>query len=72
MDIHLFSRHTGDGIKVKDVKDRVHPRTGHHEGTKGEYMYSSTLSLTSALDGDGWSTSHTGRVTTGKDPVPSE
>ena len=29
-----------------------HPRTGH-EGPKGEYMYSSTLSLTSKLDGVG-------------------
>ena len=31
-------------------KDKVHPRTGH-EDLEGEYMYSSTLSLTSALDG---------------------
>jgi hypothetical protein len=30
----------------------VHPITGH-EGTEGEYRYSSTLSLTSALDGVG-------------------
>ena len=33
-------------------------------------MYSSTLSLTSALDGDGWSTPRPGRFTPGKDPVP--
>jgi hypothetical protein len=33
-------------------KGKVHPRTGH-EGPKGEWMYSYTLSLTSALDG-GW------------------
>ena len=35
-------------------KDKGHPRTGH-EGPKGEYRYeySSTLSLTSALDGVG-------------------
>ena len=32
--------------------------------------YSSTLSLTSALDGGGWSTPHPGRFTPGKDPVP--
>jgi len=32
------------------VKDKVHPRRGH-EGPEGEY--SSTLSLTSALDGVG-------------------
>ena len=38
-------------IKVK-VKGKVHPGTGH-EGPKGEYRYSSALSLTSALDGVG-------------------
>jgi len=31
-------------------------------------MYSSTLSLTSALDGGGWSTSRPGRLTPGKKP----
>jgi len=30
-------------------------------------MYSTTLSLTSALDGDGWSTPRTGRFTPGKE-----
>jgi hypothetical protein len=33
-------------------------------------MYSSTLSLISALDGGGWSTPLPGRFTLGKDPVP--
>ena len=41
-----------------------------HEGPEGKQMYSSTLSLTSALGGDGWSTSHPGPLTSGKDPVP--
>ena len=36
--------------EIKKGKD--HPRTGH-EGPEGEYKYSSTLSLTSALDGGG-------------------
>ena len=31
-------------------KGKVHPRKGH-EGPEGEYRYSSTFSLTSALDG---------------------
>jgi hypothetical protein len=31
------------------VKGKVHPRTGHG-GPQGEQIYSSTLSLTSALD----------------------
>ena len=35
-------------IHVKG-KGKVHPRTGH-EGPEREYRYSSTLSLTSALD----------------------
>jgi hypothetical protein len=35
-------------------KGKVHPRTGH-EGSEGEWRYSSTLSLNSALDGGGWS-----------------
>jgi hypothetical protein len=33
-------------------------------------MYSSALSLTSELDGGGWSTPRPGRFTPGKDPVP--
>ena len=33
-------------------KGKVHPRTGH-EGPQGEWIYSSTLSLTSASDGGG-------------------
>ena len=37
--------------KGKD-KGKFHPITGH-EGPKGEKKYSSTLSLTSALDGVG-------------------
>jgi hypothetical protein len=36
-------------------KGKVLPRTGH-EGPEGEWRYSSTLSLTSALDEGGWST----------------
>jgi hypothetical protein len=45
------------------------PRTGH-EGPEGEQRYSSTLSLTSAQDGGGWSTPHPGRLTPRNDPVP--
>jgi hypothetical protein len=39
-------------FSVKLVKGKVkyHSRT-RHEGTEGEYMYSSTLSLTSPLEG---------------------
>jgi hypothetical protein len=39
--------------KVKEkVKGKINPRTGH-EGPEGEYRYSPTLSLTSALDRGG-------------------
>ena len=41
---------------------KVHPRTGH-EGPEREQRYSSTLSLTSTLDGGGWSTPRPGRFT---------
>jgi len=40
-----------------------------HEGTDGSYT--STLSLTSALDGGGWSTPRSSRFNPGKDPVPT-
>jgi len=36
----------------------------------GEQSYSSTLSLTLALDRGGWSTPRPGRFSPGKDPVP--
>ena len=36
----------------KKGKSKGHPRTSH-EGPKGEYVYTFTLSLTSALDGVG-------------------
>jgi hypothetical protein len=50
-------------------KGKVHPRTGH-EGPDLEKRYSSTMSLTSALDGGGWSTPRHGRFTPEKDTVP--
>jgi len=50
-------------------KGEFHPISGH-DGPERELRYSSTLSLTSALDGGGWSTSRHGRFTPGKDPVP--
>ena len=39
---------TGEGLKRN--KGKLHPITCY-EGPKGEYRYSSTLSLTKALDG---------------------
>jgi hypothetical protein len=47
-------------------KGKVLPRTGH-EGPEGELRYSSTLSLTSALDEGRWSTPRPGRFTPGKE-----
>jgi hypothetical protein len=61
-----------DVAKVLDSrldKGKVHPRTGH-EAREGEKNYSSTLSLTLALDGGWWSTPRPGRFTPRKDPVP--
>jgi hypothetical protein len=50
-------------------KGKAHPITGH-EGPEGEQRYSSTLSLTSSLDGDGWSAPRPGRFTPGNYTVP--
>jgi hypothetical protein len=61
----------GRNVKVKGKgKGEVHPRTGH-EGTEWEYIYSSTLFVTSTLDGDGWSTPRPGHFTRGKHQVPT-
>ena len=54
-------------VVIKHCK--VHPVTGH-EGPEVEYRYSSTLSLTSALDGGGWSRPLLGIFIPGKDPIP--
>jgi len=56
-----------ESVKGKG-KGKIHPIAGH-EGPEGEQMYSSNLSSTSVLDGDGWSTPRPGRLTSGKDPV---
>ena len=53
---------------VRKGKGEVHPWTGH-EGPEREQRYSSTVSVTSALDG-GWSAPRLGRFTPGKDAVP--
>jgi hypothetical protein len=51
------------------VKVKVHPRTGH-EGPEGEWMYCSTLSLTSALDRGGCSKPALAALTAGKTRYP--
>jgi hypothetical protein len=47
-------------------KSKFRPRTGH-EDPEAEWRYSSTLSLTSALDGGEWLTPRPGRFTPGKE-----
>jgi len=54
--------------KVK-VKVTVNTRTGH-AGPEGEKRYSSTLSLTSALDGVGGQRHAPAALAPGKEPVP--
>ena len=44
------------------VDGKVYPRTGHKR-PEGEWIYSSTISLTSALDGNGLSTQSPGSFT---------
>jgi len=50
-------------------KGKGNPRTGH-EGPEVEQSYSSTLYLTSALNGVGGQRHTPGHFTSGKDPVP--
>jgi hypothetical protein len=57
----------GEREKSKSqIKGKGHPRAGH-EGPEGDEIYSSTLSLTSALDADGWSKPRPGRFTPRKE-----
>jgi len=49
-------------------KGKVHPRAGR-EVPEGEYSYSSTLSLTSVLDGAGGQRHTLATLTPGNDPV---
>jgi hypothetical protein len=47
-------------------KVKVHPRIGY-EGPEGKWRHSSTVSLTFALDGDGWSMPRPGHFTPRKE-----
>jgi hypothetical protein len=58
--------HIINGIKVK-VKFNLEQAT---KFPRGELRYNSTLSLTSALDGSGWSTPRPGGFIPGKETVP--
>ena len=57
------------GIGTCEGSGKVYPTT-EHERPQVELKYTCALSLTSALDGGGWSTPRLGRFTPGKDPVP--
>ena len=59
---------TNDNIiwRMRFAKGKVHHRKGH-EGPKEEQSYSTTLSLTSALDVSGLSTPRPGRFIPGKE-----
>ena len=61
--MHVKYKGKGEG------KGKVHPRTGH-KGPEGQQRYSSTVSLTLAQDGGGWSMPCPGCFTPRKDPVP--
>jgi hypothetical protein len=49
----------------KRLNDAIYGKV--REGSEGKHMCSSTLSLTSALDGGGWLTPRPDRFTSGKD-----
>jgi hypothetical protein len=61
----MDNREIRDQFPVK-VRGKSYPKTGH-ESPDGEYRNSSTLSLTSAPDVDGWLSPRPGRFTPGKE-----
>ena len=61
-----FSHAKIQRLKHKVKKGNLCPRTGHKD-PEGEWRYSCILSLTSALDGGGWSTPRLCRLTPGKE-----
>lgn len=56
-------------IHLSQAQSKVYPRRGH-DGPDRQHMYSSTISLTLALDGSGLSTPCPGCFTPGEDPGP--
>ena len=58
------------GREGNSIQGQVHNTRTGHEGPEGEKRYNSTLSLTSALDGGGWSMSCPGCFTLGKTQYP--
>jgi hypothetical protein len=64
--VRVHTRVVCDSRNYVKIQDKVHPRAGP-EGPEGGYRYFSTLSLTSALDGGGWSTPYPGRFTPGEE-----
>ena len=61
-----FSKRDQEKLNLFSEWIKVRPRAGN-EGPKGEYNFSSTLSLTSALDRVGWLTPRPDRFTPGKE-----
>jgi hypothetical protein len=59
----LVFRHSSHRVKVKVKLSLCFNRPPRHEGLLGEWRYSSTHSLTSALNGGEWSASRPGRFT---------
>jgi len=52
------------------TKGKFHPKTGH-KGPVGEKIYSSTLSLTSVLNGVGGDRHVPAALPPGSDPIPN-
>jgi len=59
-------------VPIYILKVKVNFTLKHEmKAQRGEQRYSSTRSLTSTLEGGGWSTPRTGSFTPRKDPVPN-
>jgi hypothetical protein len=68
--VHLEKKMSRVELRIANT-DKGRPRTGH-EGAEGEWRYSSTLSLPSALDGVGGQLHASARFTPReREPVPT-
>ena len=74
--IVFYCVHNHDGVQCNvkyfhDFEAKVNFTVEkNNEFPEEEQRYSSTLSLTSALHGDGWSTPRPGHFTSSNDPIP--
>jgi hypothetical protein len=68
-DRHFTESGFMDRICLISLGEKFFNRAPRHEGILGEWRYSSTHSLSSALEGGEWSVSRLGRFTSREEPL---